>query len=119
MNTIVSINEAIQLAEDGDFRRSFLIELHKYLKDKLPENQVDEYPKECSFDGSCTRCDSYKHFDKFCMLQGMHPYVAHSMLRLKYGDIGCDWEYFQYLKVTEEDPEPQRVIYVTKGRWQP
>jgi len=53
MNTIISINEATLLAEDGDFRRSFLIELHKYLKDKKPENQVDEYHKACSFNRSC------------------------------------------------------------------
>jgi len=50
----------------------------------------------------------------------MHPHIAHEMLRLKYGNYSCDWEYLHYLKVTEEDPEPPRVIYMTKeGRWSP
>jgi len=70
MYTIISINEAILLVEDGNFKRSFLIELHKYLKDKLPDNQVDEYPQVCSFNRSCDRCDPYKHFYKFCSLHG-------------------------------------------------
>ena len=120
MNTIISINEATLLAEDGDFRRSFLIELHKYLKDKLPENQVDEYPKACSFNRSCDCCDSLKHFYGFCRLQGMHPHVAHEMLRLKYGNFSCDYEYLHYLKVTDEDPEPPRIVHMKKeGRWLP
>jgi len=119
MNTIISINEATLLAEDGDFRRSFLIELHKYLKDKLPENEVDEYPKACSFSRSCDCCDSLEHFYRFCRLQGMHPHVAHEMLRLKYGNFSCDYEYLHYLKVTEEDPEPPRVVHMKKeGGWE-
>ena len=113
MNTIISINEAILLLEDGEFRRSFLIEFHKYLKDKLSKDQVNEDPKVCSFDRSCTRCNSFKHFDKFCMSRGMHPDVAHGMLRLMYGEcMGCDWDYFQNLKATEEDPEPPRIAYL-------
>jgi len=119
MYTKISIDEAIKLAEDGEFRRSFLIKLHKYLKSKLPENQVDEYPKACSFNRSCD-CDCYEHFSIFCRLEGMHPYVAHSMLRLKYRHFNCDCDYLHDLKVTEEDPEPPRVVHMKKeGGWEP
>ena len=114
-----SINEAIKLAEDGEFRRSFLIKLHKYLKSKLLENQVDEYPKACSFNRSCD-CNCYEYFFRFCRMQGMHPYVAHELLRLKYGNFDCDCEYLHFLKVTEEDPEPPQIEYVKEeGRWLP
>ncbi len=119
MNTIISIDEAIKLAEDGDFRRSFLIKLHKYLKDELPENQVDGYPEACSFNRSGD-CDCYKHFSSFCRLQGMHPFVAREMLRLIYGRFDCDCDYLHYLKVTDEDPEPPRVVHMKKeGGWEP
>lgn len=119
METKDSIREAIELAEDSDFRRSFLIELHKYLKTKLPENIVGEYPHACSFDRSCDR-DPYKHFTGFCRLQGVDPYVAHSMLRLIYAEMLCDCEYLHFLKVTEGDPEPARTVYVEKDwRWLP
>ena len=109
MNTIISINEATLLAEDGDFRRSFLIELHKYLKDQLPKNRADEYPKTCTFASSCTRCASLNHFETFCMSREVQPDVARHLFRLMYGGgMGCDWDYFLDLKVTEEDPEPPR-----------
>ena len=109
MNTIIRINEATLLAEDGDFRRSFLIELHKYLKDKLPENEVYEYPKIGS---SCVGCNEL-HFETFCISRSMHPTVARELLCLMYGNnFSCDWDYFEYLKVTEEDPEPPRAEYV-------
>ena len=120
MKTKDSIIEAIGLAEDGESRRSFLIELHKYLKSRMLRNQVDEYPKVCSFNRSCDRCDSHKYFSEFCRLQGVDPYVAHSMLRLIYAEMFCDCEYLHFLKVAEGDPEPPRSRYVTKeGGWEP
>ena len=119
MYTNVGIYETFLLLEDGEFRRSFLIELHKYLKDKLPKDRVDAYPKGCNI-GSSSGCrNDMIHFETFCISRSMHPLVARELLRLIYGPfMNCDCEYFLDLKVTEEDPEPPRAEYVNiYGRW--
>jgi len=115
MYTNVGIYETFLLLEDGKFRRSFLIELHKYLKDKLPKNLVDKYP---NIGSSCVSFNEL-HFETFCISRNMHPTVARELLCLMYGNnFSCDWDYFEYLKVTEEDPEPPRAEYVEiDGRW--
>jgi len=108
MDISSSINEAFWLFEDDEFRRSFLFELHQYLKDQLPKNRADEYPKTCTFASSCTHCACINHFETFCISREVQPDVARHLFRLMYGpSIDCDWEYFQQLKVTEEDPEPR------------
>lgn len=113
METTNSIKGALELAEFGDFRRSFLIALHKHLKTKMPGNKVDECPHECRC-GRPSGLDPYRHFSGFCRLQGLDPYVAHSIFRIIYAEMRCDCQYLHYLKVTEGDPEPARTKYVER-----
>jgi hypothetical protein len=91
-------------------QKKFLIELHKYLKSKLPHNKVDEYPRACIFDHfNESEYYRYKHFSDFCKLQRVDPYVAHRLLLIQHGDLYCDCDYLHNMKITEDSDKTQTL----------
>ena len=99
-----SILRAIGLVSDRAFRRSFVIELHKYLKENMPQYQFGECPWACGYDHfNSPSSKLYKHFINFCKLEGIDWFLAHTIFRAKYGEFYCDCDYLYNLKVTDDE----------------
>lgn len=94
---------ALWLWEDDEYKKEFLIELNTYLKNKVPQKKVDEYPKACCFDHlSDSEDHRLKYFIEFCNLKRIDPYVAHRLFISRYGCIDCDCQYMHDIAVTED-----------------
>ena len=112
MKTKYSIWNGLWLWEDDGYRKEYLIELNKYLKSKLPQYKVDEYPKECCFDhwNDSERC-RYKHFIDFCKLKRIDPYVAHRLFTI-HRCIDCDCQYLHEMEVAEDSHDTKILEHV-------
>ena len=101
-----SIHRATGLVSNREFRKSFVTELHAYLKDNMPQLETGERPWACGYDlFDISYRKLYKHFINFCKLQGMDWFLAHTIFRAKYGELYCDCDYLYNLKVTDNDVE--------------
>ncbi len=101
-----STYKAIRLAGEREFRKSFVTDLHKYLKDNMPQLEEGERPWACGYDLFDSPFNKlHKHFIDFCKLQEVDWLFAHTIFRAKYGELYCDCDYLYNLRVTYDDVE--------------
>ena len=100
------IYKAIELVSDRKFRKSFVVELHEYLKANMPHLDTGELPWACGYDLFDSPFNKlHRHFINFCKLQGVDWLFAHTIFRATYGELYCDCDYLYNLRVTDNDVE--------------
>ncbi|GEM_PF-1129471 len=100
------INKATALVSDRLFMKIFVTELHKYLKANMPQTETGERRWTCGYnhiDDSPRKL--FRNFITFCKRWGVDWFFAHTIFRAKYGELYCDCDYLNNLKVTDDGVE--------------
>ncbi len=116
MNSDNGFYNAKRLDFDRQYRKSFVTDLQKYLKENMSQAEIDEQMQTSDYDLiEESFYEKFRHSINFCNIQKVN-YLAALIFFFPptYGSLYCDSHYLYNLKVTDDDVEAvSRTVSVT------